>query len=256
MLKDKINNMELTIGSWITLGCTPIAEIISNAGYDWVVVDLEHSMISLDQAGDLIRTIELSESSSLVRLTSNDKNQIKRVMDAGARGIVVPMVNSVRDAELAVSATRYPPLGSRGVGLARAQSYGASFQEYLAWQSSIDKGPIVVVQIEHIKAVPHLKNILNVEGVDAFIIGPYDLSCSMGIPGEFDNPEFKKTIDKITTIGRESGVASGIHIVEPDLEKLNNAINEGYKFIAFSVDIRMIDCMARSPMGKVARGGT
>ena len=150
---------------------------------------MEHTTISLEQAGELIRTIELSGVPSLVRLTSNDENQIKRVMDAGATGVVVPMVKNVEDAKSAVAAIHYPPLGNRGVGLARAQKYGEAFQEYLKWQSDANDGPVVVVQIEHIDAVNNLKNILSVEGVDAFIIGPYDLSCSMGIPGEFIIPQ-------------------------------------------------------------------
>jgi 2-dehydro-3-deoxyglucarate aldolase len=120
-LKQKLKNKDLTVGSWITLGNTSIAEILANAGYDWLVVDLEHTTISLEQAGELIRTIELAGVSPLVRLTNNDENQIKRVMDAGAHGIVVPMVKSADDAKYAVAATRYPPLGNRGVGLARAQ---------------------------------------------------------------------------------------------------------------------------------------
>ena len=107
-LKQKIKNGDLTIGSWITLGNTSIAEILSNAGFDWLVVDLEHTTISIEQAGELIRTIELSGVPSLVRLTSNDENQIKRVMDAGAQGILVPMVISAEDAESAIAATRYP----------------------------------------------------------------------------------------------------------------------------------------------------
>ena len=111
-LKDKLISNELTIGSWLTLPSTAIAEIMCNAGFDWIVVDLEHTTISLEQAGEMIRTIELSGSSSLVRLTSNDENQIKRVMDAGAQGIVVPMVKSATDAKRAVTATRYPPLGN------------------------------------------------------------------------------------------------------------------------------------------------
>ena len=182
-LKHKIINRDITIGSWITVGNNAIAEILANVGFDWLVVDLEHTTISLEQAGELIRTIELSGVTSLVRLTSNDENQIKRVMDAGAQGIIVPMVKNTKDATSAVAATRYPPQGNRGVGLARAQKYGASFKEYLDWQSDVNSGPVVVVQIEHIDAVNNLKQILNVDGVDAFIIGPYDLSCSMGIPG-------------------------------------------------------------------------
>ena len=252
-LKDKLISNELTIGSWLTLPSTAIAEIMCNAGFDWLVVDLEHTTISLEQAGEMIRTIELSGSSSLVRLTSNDENQIKRVMDAGAQGIVVPMVKSVTDAKRAVTATRYPPLGTRGVGLARAQEYGAKFEEYLAWQSDINFGPVVVVQIEHVDAVANLKEILNVDGVDAFIIGPYDLSCSMGIPGEFDNPEFIQTINKIIQIGSELNAVSGLHVVEPDKQKLNNAIIAGHKFIAYSVDIRMIDVAARDGMAEFKR---
>jgi len=188
----------------------------------------------------------LSGVPALVRLTSNDENQIKRVMDAGARGIVVPMVNSVNDAVRAVTATRYPPLGTRGVGLARAQQYGISFKKHLKWQANMDTGPVVIVQIEHIDAVENLNDILNVEGVDAFIIGPYDLSCSMGIPGEFDNPQFKKIMDRIVKIGNEQGAVSGIHVVEPDVQQLNKAIVAGHKFIAYSVDIRMLDVAARS----------
>jgi 2-keto-3-deoxy-L-rhamnonate aldolase RhmA len=253
MLKQKLKNKELTVGSWITIGNTSIAEILANAGYDWLVVDLEHTTISLEQAGELIRTIELSGVPSLVRLTSNDENQIKRVMDAGAQGIVVPMVTSVETAKSAVAATRYPPLGNRGVGLARAQGYGASFQEYLSWQSDIEDGPVVVVQIEHIDAVANLKEILSVEGVDAFIIGPYDLSCSMGIPGEFDHPEFKQIIKNIIEIGCKTDAVSGLHVVEPDIEKLNEAIKVGHKFIAYSVDIRMLDVTARNGVNEAKR---
>jgi 2-keto-3-deoxy-L-rhamnonate aldolase RhmA len=252
-LKQKIKNKELILGSWITLGNTSIAEILANAGYDWLVVDLEHTTISFEQVGELIRTIELSGVSSLVRLTSNDANQIKRVMDAGAQGIVVPMVKSGMDAKKAVAATRYPPLGSRGVGLARAQDYGASFQKYLSWQSDLDDGPVVVVQIEDIDAVNNLKEILSVEGVDAFIIGPYDLSCSMGIPGEFEGPKFIETIEKIIEIGKEMNVVSGLHLVEPDIYKLNEAIKAGHKFIAYSVDIRMLDVAARKGVNEAKR---
>ena len=251
LLKQRLQNKELTIGSWITIGNSTIAEILANAEYDWLVVDLEHTTISLEQAGELIRTIELSGVSSLVRPTSNNEDQIKRVMDAGAQGIVVPMVKSVEDARLAVAATRYPPLGIRGVGLARAQGYGSFFQKYLSWQSDIDSGPVVIVQIEHVDAVANLEKILNVEGVDAFIIGPYDLSCSMGIPGEFDHPKFKQIIENIIEIGRKTSAVSGIHIVEPDIKKLSEAIKAGHKFIAYSVDIRMLDVASRKGIDEV-----
>jgi len=242
MLKDKLLNNELTIGSWITIGSLDIAEIMAKAGYDWLVVDLEHSIISIDKAGDLIRTIDLCGVSPLVRLTSNDENQIKRVMDAGAHGIVVPMIKNQEEAEHAVSATRYGPQGHRGVGLGRAQGYGVKFKEYLDWQ--VDK-PIVIAQIEHVDAVDNIEAIASVSGIDGLIIGPYDLSCSMGIPGQFENEKFVSIMSYIKEVGVKLAIPTGIHIVEPDLSLLENSIEAGYKFIAYSVDIRMLDVSSR-----------
>jgi 2-keto-3-deoxy-L-rhamnonate aldolase RhmA len=243
MLKEKLRQKRVTLGSWITLGHPSIAEIMASAGYDWLVVDLEHTTISIDQAGELIRVIDLCGVAPLVRLTSNEADQIKRVMDAGAHGIVVPMVNSVDDAVRAVAATRYAPQGIRGVGLARAQRFGNGFSDYLQWQKD---GPVVIVQIEHQAALNHLEEIFSVPGLDGFIIGPYDLSCSMGMPGEFDRPEFKAAMDQILATGLRMNFPAGLHIVEPDEARLRQVITEGYRFIAYSVDIRMLDVCARS----------
>ena len=247
-LKKRINDGEVTIGSWITLGDSAIAEILLKAGYDWLVVDLEHSTISIQQAGELIRTIDLGGSAPLVRLTSNNPDQIKRVMDAGAHGIIVPSVNSAQDAQDAVSATRYAPNGIRGVGLARAQGYGSKFSEYLEWQK---ESAIVIVQIEHKDAINNLEEILDVPGVDGFIIGPYDLSCSMGIPGEFEKSEFKYARDCILAKGLDMNCPAGLHIVEPDVLLLEQAISEGFKFIAYSVDVRMLDFSARKGIDSI-----
>lgn len=248
MLKEKLRSKDVTLGSWITLGNTAIAEIMAKADFDWLVVDLEHSVISIDAAGELIRTIDLCGVAPLVRLTSNEPNQIKRVMDAGAHGIVVPMVNTADEAAHAVAATRYAPVGSRGVGLARAQGYGVQFKEYLEWQ--IDE-PTVIVQIEHKDAIEQLDDILAVPGVDGFIIGPYDLSCSMGIPGQFEQPEFISAMTHIRETGKRLGCPTGIHIVEPDPQRLELSIEEGYTFIAYSVDIRMLDVSARQGISKL-----
>jgi 2-dehydro-3-deoxyglucarate aldolase len=241
-LKKNIQQGKLSLGTWITLGNASIAEIFAKAGFEWLVVDMEHSTISIEQAGELIRTIDLAGSAPLVRLTSNDVNQIKRVMDAGAHGIVVPNVNTVQEAIDAVAATRYAPTGRRGVGLARAQLYGPGFKEYLKWQND---GPLVIVQIEHESALDNLENIFAVKGVDGFIIGPYDLSCSMGMPGEFERPEFISAVQRILKAGLKAQCPAGIHIVEPDPVRLCQVFEEGYRFIAYSVDIRMLDVSAR-----------
>ena len=243
ILKSKFKKNVLSIGSWITIGHPAIAEILAQAGYDWLVIDMEHTTISIETAGELIRIIDLCGVAPLVRLTSNHPDQIKRVMDAGAHGIIVPMVMSKTDAFNAVSATKYAPQGNRGVGLGRAQAYGFNFQDYLNWQK---ESAVVIVQIEHIDAVDKLGEILSVPGVDGLIIGPYDLSCSMGIPGEFDDSNFKKVINKIRNSGHQHGVPTGIHIVEPEKALLEQAIKDDYRFIAYSVDMRMLDITARN----------
>jgi len=251
-LKSKLQSNTLTVGSWISLGHPDVAEILCRAGFDWMVIDMEHSTISISEAGELIRVIDLCGVAPLVRVTSNDANLIKRVMDAGAQGIIVPMVNSGADAERAVTATRYPPLGMRGVGMARAQKYGpAGFREYARWQQD---GPIVIAQVEHISAVDACAEILAVPGIDAFIIGPYDLSASLGIPGEFERPEYVAALDRALAAGRAAGKPAGMHLVEPEPDKVSALVANGYRFIAYGVDFRMLDVTARAGLA-AARGG-
>ena len=246
-LKDRLNRKEITLGSWVSLGHQSVVEIFAKAGLDWIVVDLEHSVITISEAADLIRVIDLCGVAPLVRLTSNNPDQIKRVMDAGAHGIIVPMVKTQAEADKAVAATRYQPKGDRGVGLARAQGYGPTFQEYLKWQES---SPIVIVQIEHIEAIRNIESILNVDGVDGLIIGPYDLSASMGIPGQFDNAEFVQAVDQIKKSALKKNCVIGTHIVEPDHDHLKKAISDGFNFIAFSVDVRILDEAMRSAINE------
>lgn len=231
------------IGSWITLPSSSIAEIMAKSGFDWLAVDLEHSVINISQAEDLIRTIDLCGIKPFVRLTSNDKNQIKRVMDSGAHGIIVPMINSLSDLEYSYKALKYPPSGNRGVGLARAQGYGRKFNQYLDWQSS---KPLLIAQIEHIDAVDNIEEIFSYEHLDAFIIGPYDLSGSLGSPGDFDNPDFINAISRIEEVSKNLDIPKGIHVIEPNIDEVNHRIQEGYKMIAYSLDIRMLDSQCKA----------
>jgi len=249
-LLKKIKEGELTVGSWITLAHPAIAEIMSNAGFDWLAVDLEHSVITIREAEELIRVINLAGVTPLVRLTSNNPDLIKRVMDAGSYGVIVPMVNSVKDALKAVEAVKYPPVGKRGVGLARAQGYGAQFKEYLEWQQD---SAIVIVQVEHIDAVNNLEDIFSVEGVDGYIIGPYDLSGSLGVPGQFDHPDFLAAMDRVRKVAKEMKMTGGIHVIEPEPEQLEQRINEDYRFIAYSLDIRMLDVASRNGLEHIRK---
>lgn len=232
-LKEKLINNELTIGSWITIGHNAIAEIMVNAGFDWLTIDMEHSSITMTEAQGLIQVIDLAGCVPLVRVGANESYLIKRAMDAGAHGVIVPMVNTRADAERAVKAVRYPPYGNRGVGLARAQGYGNSFQEYKQW---LEKYSVVIVQIEHIDAVDNLEEILSVEGVDGFLVGPYDLSGSLGVPGDFEHPNVIAALNKVREISSRLNKISGFHIIPPHQNALREKIDQGYKFISYSLD--------------------
>jgi 2-dehydro-3-deoxyglucarate aldolase len=242
-LKAKIRAGQPTVGSWITIGHPAVAEILARAGFDWLVVDMEHSSLSLGQAGELIRTIDLCGVAALVRLTSNDADQIKRIMDAGACGVVVPMVNTAEAAARAVASVHYPPRGFRGVGLGRAQRYGAGFRDYVSW---LETDAVVVVQIEHYTAVANIDAILGVDGVDAFIIGPYDLSCSLGVSGQLEHPRVLEAIAAVRAAGVKAMKPGGTHLVEPEPDRLGRALAEGHKFIPYGVDFRFLDCGARA----------
>jgi len=245
-LKERMMSRELTIGSWITIGHPSVAEIMAQAHFDWLTIDMEHSAITLSEAQNLIQVIDHSGVTPLVRVGSNDPNLIKRVMDAGAHGVIVPMVNTAEEAEKAVRSVKYPPEGFRGVGLARAQKYGADFEGYKQWCA---KESIVIVQIEHIKAVENLEKILDVSGIDGFIVGPYDLSGSLGIPGNFTDQKMVDALARVKKVAEQKKALSGYHVIPPDTKEFKKKQEEGYKFIAFSIDMLFLGQSCRDLVG-------
>lgn len=232
-LKDKLEKREITLGTWITLGHSAIAEILSSCPFDWLVIDMEHSVIELSQAQQMIQVISLSGKVPLVRLSDQSPTLIKRIMDAGAAGVLVPNVKTVEEARAAVAAVKYPPKGTRGVGLARAQWYGLSFKRYEEW---VNEGSIVIVQIEHALGVENLKKILAVPGIDGMIIGPYDLSGSIGLPGKLNDPRVERLVKKSIQTALEMNVTAGFHVVQPDLKEVELRIQQGFNFIGYSLD--------------------
>lgn len=223
-----------TIGSWLQLADPALTELMAGVGFDWLAIDLEHTTTSISQAGELIRIGTLAGVPMLVRLGGHDPAQIKRVLDAGAQGIIAPMVTTSSEAQRIVEAASYPPAGSRGVGLGRAQQYGTGFGEYLQGAAN---DIVVIAQIEHIDAVRSLDAILEVDGVDGFFVGPYDLSGSLGRPGELEHPEVKAALAEIERFITPDGPVAGIHVVEPDVDKLKKSIDAGYRFIAFASEM-------------------
>jgi 2-dehydro-3-deoxyglucarate aldolase len=242
--------MKASIGSWITLNNASVAEILSDAGFDWLCIDMEHSVTDYAEAQQLILTIQSKGLKAFVRVGENNTRIIKRVLDAGADGIIVPSVNSLEQAEKAVQAVKYPPEGKRGVGLARAQSYGFGFEEY---KDIGTKNIKLILQIEHINAIDELDEIIALSGVDGTFIGPYDLSGSMGKPGQWDEPEVKLIIQKYELTAKKYNKLIGFHVIQPDFNLVLDKIEKGYNFIAFSLDSLFLGTIARDQMKKLNR---
>lgn len=240
----KFTEKPYVLGSWLCGGSTAIAELMSMCGYDFLTIDAEHAPVSIEGAYSLLQAIKSgnSECKALVRMQGNSYDETKRYMDAGADGVICPMVKTKEDVENVITAVKYAPIGSRGVGYCRANKYGVALQESF---STDNEKTIVVVQIEHIDAIHNLEEILSVKGVDAAIIGPYDLSTSMGITGDFSHPEMIKAISKNLEICKKYGVMPGIHVVKPDPEEVKSRIKQGYRFIAYSVDITMVSTLSQ-----------
>lgn len=221
-----------SIGSWMQLPHASVAEIMGQAGYDWVAVDLEHGAICVHQLPDLFRALELGGTLPLARLAQGHLKDCKQALDAGAGGVIVPMVESAAQLRQICDVCRWPPTGARGVGFSRANLFG----KYFATYAEEAQAPLLVAMIEHIRAVENLHEILQVEGLDAILIGPYDLSASMGLTGQFEMPEFIAAMDKIHAHCSQHHIPCGVHVVMPEPAMLERRIEEGYRFIAYSID--------------------
>lgn len=244
-LKRKLAKSELTFGSWITINHRAVVEIMSTAGFEWLCIDVEHSAIGIQDVANLIAHIQGNGMQALVRVNENNPDIIKRVMDAGAEGIIVPMICSAEEARNAVAAVRYPIDGKRGVGLSRAQNYGIGFDEYLDW---LRKDSVIIAQIEHIEAIRNLEEIVSVEGLDGVIVGPYDLSASMGFPGEFHRDEVLDALKLVDEVCLRKGVPLGFHVISSDHNKTLDKVRAGYSFLAVSLDFFFLGDLARNEM--------
>jgi len=240
----------IKIGSWITLNNPSIAEIMADSGFDWLCVDLEHTIIDYAEAQQLIIAIQSKGLKAYVRVGENNARIIKRVLDAGADGIIVPSVNSAAEAQKAVDAVKYPPHGKRGVGLARAQNYGFGFEHYRDVKTKDIK---LIVQIEHINAIQELDSIIQTDGIDGTFIGPYDLSGSLGKPGQWDEPEVKEALRVYEETAMKYKKWVGFHVVPPDYKLVEDKIAKGYNFIAFGFDAMFLGTMVRNQLDMLKR---
>jgi 4-hydroxy-2-oxoheptanedioate aldolase len=229
---------EPSVGTWLALPSPEAAEYVSQLGFDWLVVDTEHNPIDIRTLALMFSAMAASATAPMVRIPWNTGENFKRVLDSGAWGVVVPMVNSREEAEQAVSAARYAPQGTRSVGGGRfPMSFQTGAEDYFR---NANENVLVVLQIEHIKGVDNADAILSVPGVDACFIGPNDLAASMGlglgVPLESDQPALVEAIAEIRAACVRNGVAPGIHC--SGAAGINQRIAEGFQFCAMASELR------------------
>jgi 4-hydroxy-2-oxoheptanedioate aldolase len=238
------------IGTWLGLGSPVVAEQLAHLGFDWLVIDQEHGAIDASLTLSLLQAISTTETVPLVRVPSNEAAHIRRALDAGAYGVVVPMVNTVEEAKRAVRAARYPPQGDRGVGGARPRLYGGP--DYLA---HANEEMLVIVQLERLEAVRNVRDILSVQGVDAWLVGPNDLCASLGLPpaNESDAPEFREALAAVRLAARTLGVPGGVHA--GSAETARQAMEQGDLLVSVGSDVSFLEFAASGVVRALGAGG-
>ena len=222
------------IGVLLQMPLPEVAETFVAAGYDWLFVDLEHSPMDARNAMDILTAVD-SRIPCVVRVPWNDEASIKKVLDVGATGVIVPLVNTAEDARLAVGRCKYPPMGFRSVGITRAQRFDLDFDAYM---KRANDEIAVIVQIEHIEAVKNIDAILDTPGIDGVFVGPFDMSGSMDLPGQINHPKVQDAIKSVIKACEKRDIARCIYAHTPQ-----HAIayrEQGYRVIGLCTDHIML----------------
>jgi 2-keto-3-deoxy-L-rhamnonate aldolase RhmA len=231
-IHDRVLSGERLFGTWCNLASSITVEMAGLAGFDWVLIDLEHGVGDQESLVSQVQAAAATSAAPIVRIAWNDLVRFKRVLDLGVSGVMVPYVQTADEARAAVRAMRYPPEGVRGVAsLTRSTGFGPGFDEYF---KRANRELVTIVQIETPASLEHVNEIAAVDGVDVLFIGPLDLSTAMGIQGQYDNPRFLDAVDAVTAAARDNGKASGTLILAP--ETLQPMIDRGMTFVAMGSD--------------------
>ena len=246
--RQRLIRREQMMGTLLTLPSPEIAEICAEAGFDWLFLDMEHGMLDFQDVQHMVQAV-CDRCACVVRVPSNDPIFIKKALDIGVAGLIIPQVNSADEAARAVRASKFPPLGARSVGIARAHGYGMHFQKYV---ENANENTAVIVQVEHIESVRNVEKILEVEGVDCVFIGPYDLSASMGKPGRIKDDDVAAAIEHARKTSLSRSMTLGTFARE--IEGGKTALSNGYTLVAVGQDITMISNMAAKILTSVKPG--
>ncbi|MFH1429826.1 MAG: aldolase/citrate lyase family protein [Candidatus Margulisiibacteriota bacterium] len=232
--KRKIANRENVFACWTSIGHPSITEMFARSGVDFIGIDIEHSTISQEQSQRIIAAAQSEGIVCLPRIASHNMEMIKRLLDSGADGLIVPMVNTPDEVEKIISWCKYSPIGNRSFGIARGQGYGFDFDEYTkSWNDS----STLIVQIESIEGVENIEKILSYPEIDGVMVGPYDMSGSLGIPGQLEHPKIVEACKTVIKACEKYKKACGTQVIEPNLESMKKAIDDGFTFTVLSSDI-------------------
>jgi 2-dehydro-3-deoxyglucarate aldolase len=220
--------------AWTSIGHPSITEIFAASGVDFIGIDIEHSTISLADSQRIIAAAHGAGVACLPRIASHNGEHMKRLCDAGADGLIVPMVSTPAEVQHIVNWSKYPPLGKRSYGVASAQGYGFEFERYAKTWNDVST---LVIQIESIAGVEAVDELIAHPAVDAAMIGPYDLSGSLGIPGQLDDPRVTEACARVVDACRKQGRACGTHLVDPTEDQVAAAFAAGYTFVVLASDV-------------------
>ncbi|MDA4129616.1 MAG: aldolase/citrate lyase family protein [Thaumarchaeota archaeon] len=234
-LKAMLKEGKIAIGTTITIGHPDVAEIIGLAGFDWVMLDTEHAPMNIPIIQNLLQVMSFSQTVPIIRIAWNDLVMAKQALDIGAYGLIVPWVNTKEEAMRAVQAVKYPPVGLRGFGPRRASLADPDYVK------TANSEILLAVQIETQCALDNIDDILSVEGIDAALIGPADLSLSLGILFQYDNPKFVDAMQKVVDAAKRHGIIAGM-LATDDVKK---RIQQGYKMINISGDLMLLKDAAK-----------
>ena len=246
-VKQKLRNGEPTFGTWLSLGDIYATRVLARLGFDWLTLDIEHSAIDWSRATAIFAVIADAGCVPLARVPEGSHHYIKRVLDAGAWGIVVPMVDTVEQAKVAIAAAKYPPAGNRSVGGGmHAMNFGATAGEY--YEQANDE-ILVILQTESPQGVENAEQIYSQEGCDAIFIGPNDLRFQMRTSdGAFPSPEaHEEMVQRVIEVGKRVGTPTGIHVM--DVETARARAEQGMQFLAVGSDLRMMSAKAAEIVG-------
>ena len=233
-LKNKLKGRKSVFAGWTSFAHPGITEIFTRVGFDLIGIDIEHSTISQEQSQRIIAACQAAGVACLPRIASHNKEMARRLLDSGADGLIVPMVESADDVRMIIEWMKYPPVGRRGFGVGRAQGYGFDFDAYTkTWNSS----SVLIAQIESINAVGRIDEILAVDGLDGVMVGPYDISGSLDVPGQLEHPLVVEAGLKVVKAAQKHGKACATQIIEPDAVQIRRAIEQGYTLMVLASDV-------------------